>query len=350
MPETYELSSHEETRVRRKVDINSSSDANIAVQKHSDENTEEPTKVPLRSLITAVESDLVTKALQINAHLRRRRRELPSDGINVKLNDTNDKIDENTNLFQGLFNFTRPQRETTENKDVKIPLNGIVKAVESTFVNSAQTLKEPTATNHENGTLIKTTSDSNNSTRVNRDTEQIAQQNGTEPKKEQEIVQVQKLDSNNLDLLKPITFKPPSEEPTTDSTTVSHEESIATTIKNTVVHKTDLTLVHTTNTFSLIPRNKNNITHVQHQQISKSVFHSNLAIFPTISSHSINTPLPPNTTTEESVPETTDATRIKDELSKSEKEEKFDKLQQNAERLKEKFAEVQAQPVILSTI
>lgn len=349
MSETYELPSQEEVRVRRKVDTNSSCDltlhSNNATHKHSDESTEEPTKVPLRSLITAVESDLVTKALQINAQLRRRRRQLPSDGNHIKTNSTNDEIDGNKNLFQSLFNFTRPQRDTTENKDVKIQLNGIVKAVESTLVHSAQNLKEPTASNHENGTLIKTKP--NESPRVNRDTEQIAQQNGTEPKKEQEIVRVQKLDSNNLDLLKPITFKPSSDALVTEPTTVSHEESIATT-KTPVVHKTNLTVVHTTNTISLIPSGKNNITHVQHQEISKTVFHSNLAIFPTISSHSINTPLP-HAATEESAPETTVATQLGDEPNKSEKDGKLEELQQKTEKLKEKFAEIQAQPVILST-
>lgn len=348
VPETFVLSP-DEIRIRRNVQTTESSSTNSSERQTSDseEKTEEPVKVPLRGLITAVESDLVTKALQVNAQLRLRR-STPSPSVedNTKENSTSSEhsVDVNQDLFEGLFNFTRPHRDAEE-KDVKIQLNGLVQAVESTLVNSAKNLRDPKHLN-QNDSSIEVTTETDESHRVNRDTETQNDQHIEVDSKDEPVIQVQKLDSSNsqqnLNILSPITFKPTAPETTTVS-----DESIATTELPTV-HKTNVTIIHASNTISLIPGTDKTVAHVQHQEISKTVFHSNLAIFPTISPKTINAPLP-QTTTAEDINETTVAAQASN-APMSEKDAKHDELKQQAEKLKEKFAEIQAKPVILSQL
>lgn len=345
--EIYELPTGS-IRIRRKINTlttNATSGGTHTQNiNQSEENTEEPTKVPLRGIITAVESDLVTKALQVNAELHQRRKRFPSNGHTSNKNVTNTASydDSYTNLFEGLSNITRSHRDTG-NENEKIALDDIVDVVESTLVNSAELLREPKSINHDNGTLIETI-ELNESHQIKRDSENVQKTEVDHVK--QPDIQVQTLNTSNLNILSPITFKPTTVEHITVSTINSDEKTDAPT-KVPVRQKTNLDVVHVTKTISVTPNDDKNITHIQQQQISTTVFHSNLAIFPTIPPHTINTPLSHSTSAianDESVSETTITSKLTSNTNEN------DELRQKAEQLKEKFAEIEAQPVIFSTI
>lgn len=343
--ETFQLPPDEIRIIRRNVQTSASNST-----EESEQKTDEPAKVPLRRLITAVEADLVTQALQINGQLRRRRSTPQlSNGDSSRGNSTssNDSGDANKNLFEGLFNFTRPLRETEE-KNVKIQLNGLVQAVESTLIHSAQNLKEPKKLSQDEAS-IEATTELNESLRINRDTNSQNDEHDAPDSKKEPVIQVQKLDSANpqqsLNILNPITFKPVA--PVTETTTAC-DETPATT-EYPIVQKTNVTVIHATNTVSLIPATDKKPAHVQHQEISKTVFHSNLAIFPTLAPKAINAPLP-HTTTAVGLTETTVAAQASNAPNKSEKDAKYDELLQKTEKLKEKFAEIQAEPIIFSQL
>lgn len=309
-----------------------------------DEKAVEPTKIPLRGIITAIESDLVVKAQEINAHLRKRRSIPDTDNDAANSSDTstitNDSEDVNKDFFGGLFNFTRPLRET-EDKDIKIHLGGLINAVETTLVNSAQNLKDSNPAKRD--TSAEKKSDSNESRRIDRDCNTDVEH----PNKLN--IQVQALSASNslqnLHLLGPITFKPAVA--AVEEVTLSEENDISTT-NTPIVQKTNLTVIEKTKAISLVPGSDNKLAHVQHQQISQTVFRSNLAIFPTIPPKSINAPLRQITTTEQPEVETTVAIQSTTAAKLSEQELKHQQLIQKAQELKEKFAEVQADPIILS--
>lgn len=351
VPESAEIPlDDDDTRVKRSVTQNQT-DSAVDTSEHeanssNDTKTFEPTKVPLSGLISSIESDLVSQAQQVNAHLRALRT-IPDtvDEDNSKENSTStdDSVDVNKNFFEGLFNFTRPLRET-EDKDIKIPLRGLVNAVESSLVNSAQNFKEPTQTKRD--IAVEYDSNSNETYRINRDCATDDQESIKQPN-----IQVQALSASNavqnLNLLSPITFKPTSEATSVDDGTLADEDGISTT-ETTSIHKTDLTVVDASKGTSLIPGSDNKLAHVQYQEISKSIFSSNLAIFPTIPPKSINAPLPQFTTTEQPDIETTVAVQSTTAAKKTELQLKHEQLLQRAQELKEKFAEIQADPVILS--
>lgn len=308
--------------------------------KREERKSEDQAKVPLRGFIQAIESDLVSRALEVNSNLRKRRstEQIDKDdedddnleGIKNQ-NITADAVDVNKNFFEGIFDFTRPQRET-EDKELKIPLDGLVQAVETTLVESAKHLKEEKQSKREVSSEESDESDEDD-------------HNETKPNKKAEI-KVEKIapSSNlNLNLLNPITFKSVSASSTVEQSTVSGDEAVSTT--EVPIQKTDLTVLKASNSLSLVPSFDNKLAHVQHQEISQTIFHSSLAIFPTIPPQAINAPLPHITTTEQTV-ETTAS--IHSSSSKSEEETKHDQLLEKAEKLKEKIAEIQAEPVILS--
>ncbi|XP_055325181.1 uncharacterized protein LOC129579282 [Sitodiplosis mosellana] len=363
------LEETEEARVRRQTTDCNGTDPSIDVNKQlgltddvkrPERKIEDQSKIPLRGFISAIESDLFSRALNVNSKLRRRRsterivddddvgdNDDDDDSKEIKNNNnvTDDSVDVNKNFFEGLFNYTRPLRETEE-KDVRIPLNGLVSAVETSLVNAALNLKDAKhskreASNGENPE--SSTEEPNESHRIYRDTT-----DDQEPKKEPEI-KVAKLDATSsvdLHLLNPIALKAVTV--TTEEPNQSGEEGISTT--ENPIQSTNLTVIQASNKVSLVPGADKKLAHVQHQKISKTVFQSSLAIFPTIPPSSINAPLPHFTTTEEPI-ETTVAPKTDTSSSttvKSEQQQKHDQLLQKAQKLKEKFAEIAAEPVILS--
>lgn len=351
LPESAEIPlDDDDTRVKRSVTQNQTDSAvdtsEHAADSSNDTKTVEPTKVPLSGLISSIESDLVFQAQQVNAHLRALRTipdTVDEDSSKENSTSTDDSVDVNKNFFEGLFNFTRPLRET-EDKDIKIPLGGLINAVESSLVNSAQNFKEPVQSKRD--VAVENDSNSNETHRINRDCATDDQESIKQPN-----IQVQALSASNavqnLNLLSPITFKPTSEAASVDDVTLADEDGISTT-ETTSIHKTDLTVVDGSKGTSLIPGSDNKLAHVQHQEISKTIFSSNLAIFPTIRPKSINAPLPQFTTTEQPDIETTVAVQSTTAAKKTELQLKHEQLLQKAQELKEKFAEIQADPVILS--
>lgn len=348
VPDLAELPQDDDLRVKRGFEQNGTipftNSTGSVTNSTQDEKAVEPTKLPLRGLITAIESDLVVRAQEINAHLRKRRSTPDTDNDAANSSDTstitNDSEDVNKDFFGGLFNFTRPLRET-EDKDIKIQLGGLVNAVETTLVNSARNLKDSNPAKHDTST--EKNSDSNESHRIDRDCNSDVEQ----PNKPN--IQVQALSASNslqnLNLLGPITFKPAVA--AVEEVTSSEENDISTT-NTPIVQKTNLTVIEKSKATSLVPGSDNKLAHVQHQQISKTVFLSNLAIFPTIPPTSINAPLLQITTTEQPEVETTVAIQSTTAAKLSEQELKHQQLIQKAQELKEKFAEVQADPIILS--
>lgn len=348
VPDLAELPQDDDLRVKRGFEQNgtipfTNSTGSVTNSTH-DEKAVEPTKLPLRGIITAIESDLVFKAQEINAHLRKRR-SIPdndNDGVNTSENSTiiNDSEDVNKDFFGELFNFTRPLRET-QDKDIKIQLGGLINAVETALVNSAQNLKDSNPAKRDTST--EKISDSNESRRIDRDCNSDVEQ----PNKPN--IQVQALSASNslqnLNLLGPITFKPAVA--AVEEVTLSEENDISTT-NTPILQKTNLTVIDKSRATSLVPGSDNKLAHVQHQQISQTVFRSNLAIFPTIPPKSINVHLLQITTTEQPEIETTVAIQSATAAKLSEQELKHQQLIQKAQELKEKFAEVQADPIILS--
>lgn len=355
-----------ETRIRRQTGCNEN-DASIDISKQADHTddtkrperkTEDYPKVPLRGLISAIESDLVSRALDVNSKLRRRRSterivydDNYEDSKETQSNNSNntavvDSVDVNKDFFGSIFNYTRPLRETEE-KDVKIPLNGLVNAIETTLVNSAQNLKDLKHSKREISTNEnpEVSTEPNESRRINRDTT-----SDQEVKKEPEIkvAKIGSTSSIDLNLLSPIAFKTTSTAPVgnTEESTNSGEEGISTTEIS--IPKTNITVIQSSSTVNLVPGADQKLAHIQHQQISRTVFQSSLAIFPTIPPTSINAPLPHYTTTEEPIETTVPPKTSTSTTSKNEQELKHEQLLQKAQKLKEKFAEIQAEPVILS--
>lgn len=340
-PEIDELP--DEIRMRRKINEIHSSEI---VSQKSIETDGEPTKVPLRGIITAIEADLVTTALLASTQLHKQQFIEHENNAGIK----NDSIDANENLFEDLFNYTRPEGQQTDDgeKMVKIPLNGLVSAVESTLINSAQNLKDtkPLQSN------VNAKQEIDGLHRIDRDTSD-------------EIVQVQSLDGytslQNLNILSSIALKPVGND-TELNTTMAKSDSdddddddddTTLTTEYPEVQKTNFTVIQASDTVSLVSDDKDKLAHVQHQAISKMVFQSNLPIFPTIAPKSLVIPLPTITSAEQTSKEETNRTpetvQSSSSLNATNKTEKNTKLLQKTSELREKMAEVQAPPVILSS-
>lgn len=324
-------------RKKRKIDV-SESDPTIDVNQQKNINSNdlnraqrkasEPT-LSLRDFITTIENNLVDRAKVLNTNLRKRRstenETFNDDKVSNESTTTTTKHplhEVHDKFFHEITNSTRPE-QSTGNKTDKIQLNGVVKAVESTLFHSAIKVKRNAP-------------------------DELNTKNKNENNDESSSIDyhVQKIDSTkdnqNLNLLNGITFKYSNE---TETTTTTATEAPA-------VHKTNLTLVHSTKSVQILPYSDEKTVRVQHQHLEKTVFQSNLAIFPTLASHAINTPLPTttkatstSTTTIENTNESTTDAKIE---SRSDKRPDKDELLSKAEQMKEKIAEVQAVPVIFS--
>lgn len=329
-PTEYEPNNNESASSESNESTNSSDESFVDIVELPSEEvityrdkrkTNDPSALPLRGVIDAIEKDLLVKANKANENTRQRRSPQVDEENSSTENSTilDNPADVNKDFFGDLFNYTRPDRET-DDKDIKIPLNSLVQAVESTLVHSALNLKD---------TKIKRDVSTEKPSTEKPSTEPHPSE---ESKSKPETIHVEKINAlQDLHLLNPITFKPAStEEPCGD------EENITTTEPS--IQKTKIAVVHASNSVSLVAGRDKKLAHVQHQEISQTVFHSSLAIFPTIPPNSISAPLP--TTTDLAVG-TTIAPHITEASKKKE-------LVAEALKLKEKFAEIQADPVILS--
>lgn len=305
------------------------------------ERKDEGQTISLRSFISSIESDLVSKAKAINANVRLRRT-VNEANSSENITSTDGIIDANKNLFEGLFEYTRAERQSSEEneKDIKIPLNGLVQAVETTLINSAQNLKDPETLKP--AKRDTTSNDNSSSKQSNRNSDESLNN-----KHLTEKIQVKKISSLNvhdLNILKPIAFNAATtvDSPSTTESILCNDELITTTdiLPN---QQTNFSVVHSSNTVHLVSGADQKLTHLQHQQIQETVFHSNLAIFPTIPPQSINIPNLIQTTTQENVDDTTVTIRSITPIPKK-------TLSADLEKLKEKIGEIQADPVILSQI
>lgn len=318
-------------RIRRKINNTYSS------KEMDKQNTEIPSKVPLNGIIAAIESDLVTTALSASTQKHKR----------TAQNYT--YTDANLNLFEDLFNFTRAERQTTNNgKDVKIPLNGLVNAVENTLINSAQNLRSNSPSQSHFISKPETNSSCNGTHRIDRDTNDAS-------------VQVQTLEGNksvrNLNILSPIAFISVHNESEMDTTTLDvDDDDIDTAFTTEYPHtqRTNFTVIQASDTVSLVsdPDDFNKLSHVQHQAISQTVFQSNLAIFPTIAPTSLGAFLSPITsaepTSKERMNENSTLASVQSSSDENEQNAKHAERMQKTLDLKEKFAEIEAQPIIFS--
>lgn len=330
-------------------------------ERRSDEKKDE---IPLRGLISAIETELVDSADKINSDVSNREQrsaETTPQTQTEKSDDDDDSIDVNKNFFAGIFEFTRAQREATnENITNKtIPLKGLVDAVESTLINSAQKLQTAAATKNKSTEKVERISavDTEAKERKTRSVEEDDDAKEVpEGKSHFAVEKVYPTKNLNLDLLKPIAIKTPE-----NASSESHESSessesnesceVVSTTTATPVQPTSLTVVHESNSTHIIPNANTKTVHVQRQQISETIFHSTLAILPTISPNNINVQAIAATTTatattQTSTTETVDAVTDKVDSTKQLNE---NKVSDKRQELKEKFAEVAANPVILTS-
>lgn len=326
--EIYELP--DEKRLRRRInETHSSEDGGHEVTGPDEQNSEEPTKVPLQGIIAAIETDLVTTALLASTQLHKRQSTangITTNNIENLTSTEHNASDANQNLFANLFNFTRAEPES----HVKVPLDGLVSAVETTLINSAQNLKDTKP-----HTDAETIPNYNGAHRFDRDTA-----NG--------IVQIQTLDGTqplqDLNLLSPITFKSVRNQTEMDD----NDGDINPTTDFPGIHETNFTVVLASDTVSLVPDDANKLAHVQHQAISKTIFQSNLAIFPTIPPTPMIPPLSTNTGNGQSTTKEESTEHSASGTVQTSPSNVTNALIEKTLALKEKLAEVQAPPVIFS--
>lgn len=326
---------------------------------------------------------------------------------NENLYENEGALDVNKNLFASLFEFTRPQRKADSNESAQtIQLHGLVSAVESTLLNSANDINaakvkaDSASAATSTSTTTTTTAPSSDADKTtekrivraievpnNAKTEETDEDTDKDIKFDVDVVRAEPGRPQDFSLLSPITFNTPSE-PNDESTTAT-ATSTTTETSSTIdpIHHSNITIVKTSNTTHVIPTD--GAVHIQHQHIQHSIFHSNLAFLPTISPQQINTPTTAPTSAEEKTqtscqnssnesgsdesssedsseenkktitkctkestnttedPKSAEAsTPIDEQNSKAIKEDL--KLLKKAQKLKEKIAEVEADPVILS--
>lgn len=332
-------------------------------ERKSDEKTGE---IPLRGLISAIETGLVDSADKINQDVSNREQrsaettpqtqtEKPDD------DDADDSIDVDKNFFAGIFEYTRAQRDASNESiaNQTIPLKGLVDAIESTLINSAQKLQTSAATKKKSAEIVDKLPDGDTEAKERKtrsaeegdDAKEVV-----EGKSHYDVAEVSPTKNINLDLLKPIAFKTPSSETnksheSSESTGSNESDEVASTTPAAPVQPTSLTLVHESNSTHIIPNANRKTLHVQRQQISQSIFHSTLAILPTISPNNINVQAIAATTTatattQTSTTETADAVTDKVDSPKQLNE---NKVSDKRQELKEKVAEVAANPIILTS-
>lgn len=329
----------DEVRVRRKINEMES----IGPTVMNEMNKGDPAKVPLQGIIAAIETDLVTTALLANTQLHKR--QSMEFENNAKAVAKNDSIDANENLFEDLFNFTRPepQNDGTDNV-VKIPLNGLVNAIESTLINSAQNLKDTERLQSHSGAQQENHSNAKpiGLHRIDRDTDD-------------EVVQVQTLSGNkplqSLNILSSIALKPVRNDTNANGDDDDDEDEIIPSTEYPEEQRANLTVIHASNKVSLVSDGNDKLAHVQHQTISKAVFRSDLAIFPSFTPKTLVQPLAMTTSAQQTSMEETNSAPAMDEHNRSPSDatnKSETNLSQKTAKLREKIAEIQAPPVILS--
>lgn len=291
--------------------------------------------IPLQGLISAVEGDLVNRAKAINTDIKNIQEQKNATNCNDAIVTTTTHNPSISNDFFGQIDNSTKVNKRSDEKSARIPLEGVVKAVESTLIHSAKLVKrsadEPVPT---------TNSDSNED----------------KPNVSTPVIHVEQLSSltgsSHLNVLGPIAAPSAPTTTTTESSTTKPTTESASTPPAAHVQHTNLTVVHSSDTLQIIPNAEDNSLHIKRQQLQKTVFHSNLAIFPTIPPETINAPLKTGPTTTESSSvdatthiDTTDATTKNDDSHDAAKTEK---LLSKIEQLQEKIAEVEADPVIVS--
>lgn len=284
-------------------------------------------KIPLQGLISAVEGDLVDRAKAINTDIKYNQENTNSTNCDdATATTTSQKPPISKDFFDEIDNSTKVIKRS-DDKSATITLEGVVKAVESTLIHSAQLVKRNVE-------------------------ESVATTKPDEGKRDASIplIQVEQLNSltgsSHLNVLGPIAASPTTTESTTTKPTTESPTATA------QIHNTNLTIVHSSDTIQIIPNAEDNSLHIKRQQLQKTVFHSNLAIFPTIPPETINAPLPRGSTSTENsnVDATTyianvdTATNSDDTHDAAKKEKTLNKIEQ----LQEKIAEVEADPVIVS--
>lgn len=273
--------------------------------------TENESKIPLNSLIGTIEAEIVHSADAINAQVARRgRRSSPKrrDTIDQQNND-----DVNKNLFEGIFEYTRPQRETNGDAKKTVSLREIVDAVEDTLVHSAEKINSP---------VFKRNAEVESISNEHEHLEENIDRSDDRSGKEIHLLKIAPNKQSDLTLLNPITFKTPKRNTDESNEDKSNEVStVAAPILG--LKKEKIATLHSSENTHIIKEENDQVGHIQHQKITQTVFKSNLPI------------LSPNPTKNIQISEPTTEKDVKSEKEKT--------------KLKEKIAEVGAVPIILST-
>lgn len=268
--------------------------------------------------------------------------ELPFEGLRAKREIIvgedgdvhDDSLDIHKDLFASLFEYTRPERDTVSNdSDIRVPLHGLVHAVETTLLNSASQINgkaiaaasaaEPTKSTTKTEVTPSNSEDDDRkqrsievfSTAKFEDTDHLTDKDlkfdpDREEAKQQDLGLLAHIafstpirQRDNETTIKHITARSTSEDnlknveeingadesataaDASDNTTVESDASSTTADP---FHSTNITVIKTTNTTHIVPHG--DVVHVQHQHIQQSIFHSNLAFLPTIPPHKVNIP------------------------------------------------------------
>lgn len=290
------------------------------------QTAESEPKVQLQSLISAIESHIVHSAEQANAAVAKRSSRSAADEAKTESAAT---VDVNKDLFEGIFEYTRPQRQATGDEKQTVQLDGLISAVEQTLINSAQILEAKQTAKRE--------AESAEHERLARDLN-VDDQSAERNSKEIHLVRITPNKPSDLSLLSPITFRSTKVKSSESSESSESAESSTVAASAPRYPKDVLAVLHSSENTHLVPSEDSKVTHLQHQQITQAIFKSSLPILPTIPPERLQTP---------SLPATTDSSQEKhdDAITVPPKPVK----ETEKEKLKRKFAEVEAVPVILST-
>lgn len=284
----------------------------------------------------------------------------------------------NSDLFASLHDYIRPERDTDSNEtDIKVPLHGIVHAVETTLLNSVGRIDSA----HNNSKLATTEASAVSTAlghvdddRKERSIEVLSTAKTddvdelTDKDLKVDVSGAEEGRSHHLTILAPIVFSPSIRDREASATsTSSTEDATAAELADATPEpfpKNHITLIKSTNTTKVIPRG--DVFHVQHQQIQQSIFHSNLAILPTVTPDQVNIPQS-SKANDGSSEEADDSSETKPDCNSSNEESGEDKgkcekpetttedrqaikeeLAKKAQKLKEQVAEIKAEPIILS--
>lgn len=287
---------------------------------------ESETKVHLPSLISAIESQIVHSAEEVNAVVGKRSSRSAEDEAKT---ESTAAVDVNKDLFEGIFEYTRPERQAVGDQKQTVQLDGLISAVEQTLINSAQILQaKQTAKREAKSAQLE---------RLARDLN-ADDQSGERNSKEIHLVRITPNKPSDLSLLSPITFRSTKVKSSESSESSESVESSTVAASALRFPKDVVAVLHSSENTHLVPSEDSKVTHLQHQQITQAIFKSSLPILPTIPPERLQTPSL-QTTTDSSQEKHDDAITVPPKPAKATEKEK----------LKKQFAEVEAVPVILST-